>query len=368
MNDKANQRLFKQLDAPAPKFDLPASYTFSVMLSLTVSLLLILLYFAVLGGFAWLTTILLLGAIEAAVTGHSVVLAMFLLVGTIVSGFIFISLTKPFSLAFGKRHDQVTLSRHEEPLLHTYVDQICETLNTPRPQVIRLELAPNASAGPASVIKGLFTQNLVLSLGMPLALGLNIQQLSGVIAHELGHFSQSGGGTDLSRLLQIINAAFGKIALDQDWLDELLAHYSQPRYGVLSNVLFPLRFGNYASRRFFYLLMLAGHASSSFETRQKEFDADAYETYLAGYEAFRHCSRNLELLGAGYQTAMNDLEDAWQDRRLMDNLPALTVANATRMPMQRQRQLYRLALTRKTQWHDSHPSPIIVGSVNLRSR
>ena len=31
---------------------------------------------------------------------------------------------------------------------------------------------------------------------------------------------------------------------------------------------------------------------------------------------------------AGYQAAMEDLEKSWQDGRLMDNLPALTVANA----------------------------------------
>ena len=350
MSQTANQRLLKQLEAPPPKIEQPASYAFSVLLSLMVALLLSLVYLGVLLGMLWLAVRLTIGAVGLLMSG-SVILAVLMGIVALIALTLFFGLTKPFGLAFATRPDHITLDREAEPFLYDYVDRICQTLDTPKPMEIRVDLAPNASAGPASFVEGFYRQNLVLTIGLPLALGLNVQQFSGVIAHELGHFAQSGGGTDLSHILRLVNASFDRIVRGEDWFDRLL-----DQQGALGKLLIPFRFCNYVTRRFFFLLMLAGHASSSFETRQKEFDADAYETYLAGHEAFRHCSRNLELLGAGYHSAMNDLEEAWQDRRLMDNLPALAIANTTQMPKQRQRQLYRLSLTRKTQWHDSHPS------------
>jgi Zn-dependent protease with chaperone function len=51
------------------------------------------------------------------------------------------------------------------------------------------------------------------------------------------------------------------------------------------------------TRRVLWVLMMIGHAVSSFMLRQMEFDADRYETRVAGSDAFAATSERLRMLG-----------------------------------------------------------------------
>ena len=79
----------------------------------------------------------------------------------------------------------------------------------------------NASAG-FGRDAGLFGQNLVLTIGLPLVAGLTARQFAGVLAHEFGHFSQ-GAGMRLSYVVRSVNAWFARVVFERDGWDESLA-------------------------------------------------------------------------------------------------------------------------------------------------
>ena len=98
------------------------------------------------------------------------------------------------------------LDPDQEPLLFSFIENICRTVGAPSPERIEVDCQVNASArldnGPLAP-----RRRLVLTIGLPLAAGLNLKEFAGVMAHEFGHFSQSAG-MRLSYLIRSINHWF----------------------------------------------------------------------------------------------------------------------------------------------------------------
>lgn len=61
----------------------------------------------------------------------------------------------------------------------------------------------------------LFGNDLVLTIGMPLVLGLSLRQFAGVLAHEFGHFSQ-GAGMRLTFIIRTISVWFTRVVYERD--------------------------------------------------------------------------------------------------------------------------------------------------------
>ena len=57
------------------------------------------------------------------------------------------------------------------------------------PKRIDLDCQLNAAASLRRGALSLFGNDLVLTIGLPLVAGLNVQQFAGVIGHEFGHFT-----------------------------------------------------------------------------------------------------------------------------------------------------------------------------------
>jgi len=131
----------------------------------------------------------------------------------------------------------------------------------------------------------MFGNDLTLTIGMPLVAGLPMQHFAGVLAHELGHFSQ-GGGMRLTYLVRSVNAWFARVVYERDAWDEKLVEWSETG-DIRTRIPFYLaRLFVWLSRRILWGLMLVGQAVSCFMLRQMEFDADRYEARLAGSTAF----------------------------------------------------------------------------------
>jgi len=92
--------------------------------------------------------------------------------------------------------------------LFEFVDQLCDLVGRARgPRKIKVDCQVNASAGFAGGMFSLLGHNLVLTIGLPLAAGLNLRQLTGVLAHEFGHFAQ-GTAMRVSYIVRSINGWF----------------------------------------------------------------------------------------------------------------------------------------------------------------
>jgi len=100
------------------------------------------------------------------------------------------------------------------PVLHCFVQALCTLLNAPQPAEIHLDPTPNAWAGRRGGFLGLGSR-LVLGIGGPLLLGMDLRSLAGVISHELGHFTQSGSRSLLGFIYPVAR-----------WFDEAAARTS----------------------------------------------------------------------------------------------------------------------------------------------
>ncbi|WP_455207615.1 M48 family metalloprotease [Kaarinaea lacus] len=249
----------------------------------------------------------------------------------------------------------IKLDPLKEPIFFHFVNKIAMAVGAPRPKQIEVDCQVNASA---SFRKGLFSffgDDLVLTIGMPLLDGFNARQLAGVLAHEFGHFSQ-GVGMRFHYLTYKVNSWFFNAVYLRDSWDEKLEQVAEEADGWISVVLNAARGGVWATRKVLYGFMMAGHAVSSYMLRQMEFDADRYEAHMAGSQQFRDTTLRLQRLGVAFQVSHDQLAQAWEDKKLVDNLPRLIVHNAEQLPEELDHALLSQMREKKTQVYDSHPS------------
>ena len=194
-------------------------------------------------------------------------------VGPLVVGAILLFfLVKPLFARRSRAARLRTLEFGEEPLLFALVTRVAQAVKAPEPKRIALNCQANASAGFGSGLGVLFGRDLVLTLGLPLAAGLSVQQLAGVIAHELGHFAQ-GTGMRLSYVVRSVNAWFWRLVYERDDWDEALVRGCEEG-DRLAIFLYLALLCVWLTRGVLWLLMAVGHALSCFMLRQMEYDAD----------------------------------------------------------------------------------------------
>lgn len=274
-----------------------------------------------------------------------------ILAGGMVIGF----MLKPLFARPGAKQKTRALDPSVEPLLFAFVDGVCSSVGAPRPSRIEVNCEVNASAhrdaGPLAV----FSNELVLTIGLPLAAGLNLRQFSGVLAHEFGHFSQ-GAGMRLMGLIRAVSFWFARVVYQRDEWDETLAGWSSGgnAYGMLLAVI--ARAAVWLTRKVLWVLMTLGNLVSGFLLRQMEFDADRYEARMVGGKVFASTCWRLRELSLATNGAFADLQSSWQERRLPDNFPRLILANVAQVPAEVMA-AYRKAMGRaKTGLFDTHPS------------
>jgi Zn-dependent protease with chaperone function len=260
-------------------------------------------------------------------------------------------MVKPFFAAKPKPAAPITLVPAKEPLLFAFVERICSLVGAPVPCRIDVDCQVNASA---SLRRGIWSRDLVLTVGLPLASGLDMREFAGVLAHEFGHFAQ-GAGLRLTYIIRHINIWFARVVYERDTWDlhlERAASHSDWRLAV---VLQMARGCVWLTRRILWALMQAGHAISCFMLRQMEFDADSYEAKLAGSDAFESTSARMRVLGAATRSAYDDVRQSWASSRLPENLPLLIQHKAGLLPETVVQDLSAASAAVKTRWSDTHP-------------
>ncbi|MEM1176930.1 MAG: M48 family metallopeptidase [Acidobacteriota bacterium] len=264
---------------------------------------------------------------------------------------------------FSRRLDDApshSLRPEEEPTLFAFVEKLCREVGAPTPTRIDVDCQVNASASFRRGALSLLSNDLVLTIGMPLARGLSLQQLAGVLAHEFGHFAQ-GAGMRLTYIVRSVNAWFARVVYERDSWDAKLdtAAKEASDVGLLIWVAVQAARGMvWLTRRILWALMHVGHAISCFLMRQMEFDADRYEARLVGAPTFAATARDLSLLGAGQQVAMNRLSETFPLGHLVDNVPELISVVRGRFEPDVVTEIDRRRLEERTGTFDTHPADV----------
>ena len=285
-------------------------------------------------------------------SGRGGVLRLILYLGPAVAGGILVFfMVKPFFAAKTKPPEPITLDPAKESLLFAFVRQVCGLVGAPVPCRIDVDCQVNASAG---LRRGLWSKDLVLTIGLPLAAGLDMRQFAGVLAHEFGHFAQ-GAGMRLSYIIRKINLWFARVVYERDEWDVKLEQSARNTDARIGIVLHLARGCVWLTRRILWALMQAGHAISCFMLRQMEYDADSYETKIAGSDAFELTASRMRLLNVATQTAYEDVRQSWASKRLPENLPLLIGHKASSLPAEVHQKLSTSAASEETGWFDTHP-------------
>ena len=285
-------------------------------------------------------------------SGRGGILQLLVYLGPAVAGFILVFfMVKPFFAAKPKPPETLTLDREQEPLLFAFVDKICGLVGAPPPCRIDVDCQVNASA---SLRRGLWSNDLVLTVGLPLASGLDMRQFAGVLAHEFGHFAQ-GAGMRLTYVIRHINHWFARVVYERDAWDIKLDRTARGTDWRLAVVLHAARGCVWVTRRILWALMHAGHAISCFMLRQMEFDADSYEAKLSGSDTFATTASRLRILNVALQVAYEDVRQSWASNRLPENLPLLVDHKAGALPPEVHQKLNAATAEEKTRWFHTHP-------------
>ena len=246
------------------------------------------------------------------------------------------------------------IKRDAEPFLYEYVESLCESLGAPAPTSIRVNCEVNASASFRRGFVSMFSNELTLTIGLPLVYGLTARQLSGVLAHEFGHFAQ-GTGMRLSFFIRHINFWFLRAVYERDAWDEWMHHWSNGG-SVRGLLIWALRIAVFVARVILWCFMQTGNMISCYLCRQMEFDADRYMTRLAGSRSFPPTHRRIEALSIAEQFANRDLSNFYDEGRLVDDLPRLISANVDQISPELQEAIREHEKTQKTGLFDTHPT------------
>ncbi len=246
------------------------------------------------------------------------------------------------------------LTRQAEPLLFEFVGALCESIGSPRPSRIDVDVCVNASARFPRGILSMPGSELVLTIGTPLVAGLTLRQLTGVLAHEFGHFSQ-GIGMRLSYLIRSISGWFARVVYERDnwdvWLVETTSELDF-RYGW---VLAAAQLFVALSRGVLWCLMMIGAAVSGVLLRQMEYDADRYVARTVGGETFAAISKRLRDLVCAEYVLEGRLEQLSRQGVLADNYARLLMLTLDDIPDD-VRELFSSSLDGKASIFDSHPT------------
>lgn len=323
----------------------PFSYRVGVILVAALVIALPLAYLAVIGMALYLVFWRALHAASAAVYVPS------LAAGTVMIFF----LLKPIFAAPGRQRRTRSLTRESDPLLFAFVDHVCTAVGSPQPRRIDIDFEVNASAEFSDGWRGLWSRDLVLTIGVPLVVGLDLRQFAGVLGHEFGHFSQ-GAAMRLSYLIRTVNLWFARAVYERDAWDETLVERAQTTPLWMSWAFHLALLLVWMTRGALWLLMIAAQAVSGFLLRQMELDADRHEARLVGSQTLISRIRQLMAVQVATEGAHADMGEFYREGRLGDDLPQLIRANLTRIDDDVRAEIDEIIDRTTTSPFDSHPS------------
>ena len=274
-----------------------------------------------------------------------------------IGGVLVLFMVKPLFARRASQPEPMALNPDSEPTLFAFVAKICDTVGAPMPGQIYLDCHLNASASLKEGGGNFLGRQTILTIGLPLVAGVNMQEFAGIIAHEFGHLTQ-GLGMRLSYVIRSINEWFARVAYERDtwdvWLEAWAEEVDDWRTMLVTYVT---RLAIWLSRGLLKLLMHAGHGVSCFLMRQMEYNADDYMIRVAGTDTFEHTATRMLLLGEASQQSYKIMRTTWDSsRHLPDNFPAfLTRVEKDLTAEQRRKVAERMTLSRSGIF-DTHPS------------
>lgn len=243
-------------------------------------------------------------------------------------------LTRPLFVARPRPREALKLDPEREAALVSGVQALCRAIGVSPPIEIRLSWDANASVQFRTPWLSMITGHKVLTIGMSLVAGLSARQFVGVLAHEFGHFAQRLGMI-CTFTVNSVNGWLEHCAYGEDAWTHKLREWSEAAmekehwFSWVVTLSVWLSWVTVAiTRRLMAGLFHVSLGLSRYMSRQMELDADRYEALLAGSDMFRTTARSLRALNHAFFEVNEANIEAWQEHRLLGDLPAAVAAHA----------------------------------------
>jgi Zn-dependent protease with chaperone function len=243
----------------------------------------------------------------------------------------------------------------DEPIVYSFVAKLAEVVGAPEPAEIRINSSANAAASMGSGLLSLFSRRLVLVIGLPLVAGLDAKQFAGVIAHELGHFSQ-GAGSRVTTFIRAIQSWLAQGAWGSDEWDEWFSELADEELAILVIFGATCQFAVLIVRAIFYVLLIVSVLVSFLLLRQMEYDADRYEALVVGTDTFAKTTRKLMPLAFAEMVARNLLAQRDAPEDPSGHFAGLVLMLSQQMPKELRKALRKHGEEDRTGWFSTHPS------------
>ena len=241
---------------------------------------------------------------------------------SLIGCLLILSLVKPLVARPGRVAEPHRLDPEKQPLLFKFVKELASRGQMPEPSHLAVDWSVNCYCVFAGGITGISRRDFDLVIGLSLVSGLSLDQLAGVLAHELGHVAHRSAMWS-SRLMWNVEAWFSRVTGERDRFD-LAVLDSLKAAGPASKLLLECaQWLVVPGRAVLRLMRLVEGAVSAGFLRRMEIEADRYQVRVAGTEAFLATILETNLLAVASQRAVVDLSRMWQRRRLVDDFPGL---------------------------------------------
>ena len=260
-----------------------------------------------------------------------------------------------FSLfsAPGRSKNIQHVTRENQPVLFEFVEQICQKVGAPAPTQIDLDCEFNASASFRRGFLSFGSNDLVLTLGVPIIACQSTEQLASVVAHEFGHFRQ-GVAMRSDYLIRHLMGWFMQYAHYGNIRDKIVNLYdSELSNSSLYNFVSGL---GYLGRQMMWCFGYVGHIFSGSLSREMEYDADRHAIHLAGSRAFIESMAVTERYAVAHEIAMMNAGQLFEGGSIMlKNIPRFTMYIGKTMAAETVSRLRQENEEQKEEMLDTHP-------------
>lgn len=343
---------FDRISERIPSIKTPMILWLAAALSALVVLALAVVYVGLILGLAWFTLDYMISHLKLLSNGATWGSVLAYVIPAIIVLLMLLLLIKPLFRVGQKEDAQIELSPRDEPMLFQYIERLCRLLDTPQPASIKIDISCNAGV----TMRGSGeNRKLDMMLGLSLIAASDIRAFTGILAHELGHFTQRKG-MRVQLFINRINMWFAHVVYERDAFDYWLYRISRPGLGPFRLFGIIMSFIVSVGRRLVWLFMLLAHAASCLISRRAEYDADRYMALITGSDHVGVALQKTSIVDMALDASRDDLIDSWRQGKLADNIPQLAVHRSKRLSDEQYRLLVRLIRANRTKWHDTHPA------------
>jgi Zn-dependent protease with chaperone function len=334
-------------------------YRLALVMSALGLALLIVAYFACLVGIGFGLYLYAIHVVPASghVRGRAMIAVVLMHAGVALAGLALLySLVAPLFRWHRDRSDSLLLHSGAHPVLHCFVRALSTLIAAPHPDEIRMNPVPNASAARQGRLLGILGGRLVLEIGEPLFYGLDLRALAGVIAHELGHFSQATSGLLFRYIVNVTNW-FQEATERTGGIQETIGEHGNDGEGYSQILVIVAVVVTGLGRLLLLQFALLSRLMTFYLTRQMEFDADRYEAEVAGSAQFARTFERLSELEVGFENSLVAALNGTLSPEPGLTFAAHVVEEANQLSERDRRRVARSLAPKRARWFDSHPSP-----------